>query len=118
MRSPLVTEFHGSMFGYAGEEDEGSALREGVVGGDEHLRPRRNLRARLTALQRARTQGLDGHVVGEVESDSSEDDDDPEHSMEDGEGEKEGKKIGTKKLKRIQEKAERKAVREVRFSKG
>ena len=95
-------------------------MRE-VVDEDEHPQPqpRRNLRARLAALQRARARVQEGLVLDEVERGSSSNDE-PDYSMEEGEGEKEGegKKIGTKKLKRIQEKAERKAMREVRFGKG
>ena len=82
-----------------------------VVGGARHP-PRRNLRARLAALQRARGQGDGEDLAG---NGSSNDDNNPDYGVEEREGEKEEawKKVGTKKLKRIQEKAERKAAREV-----
>ena len=80
-----------------------------IAGG---VRRARNVRARLAAVQRAR---------GQIENI-------PEESQEDEEEEEEGSnlfekaeeeqklhtgKIGTKKLKKIQEKAERKVAREV-----
>lgn len=114
-----LVEIQGSRFNMwscVDEEDERPAGRGGgiVVGGARQPQQRRNLRARLAALQRARGQL---HRVDEVEGGSSSSgDDELDSGVEEGEGEKEFEgKIGTKKLRRIREKAERKAMREVIF---
>ncbi|XP_064382966.1 DDRGK domain-containing protein 1-like [Halichondria panicea] len=89
--------------------------RPRVVGGESAVitggvrRRSRNIRSRLAAVQRAR-----GQVEPIPEEDGEEDDGDGGDGI--GEGIEEENipsgKIGTKKLKRIQEKAERKAMRE------
>lgn len=81
-----------------------------VAGG---VRRARNIRARVAAVQRARGQT-------ENSPEENQEDDEEENNLLEGVGNDEdskiyGGKIGTKKLKRIQEKAERKAAREVCF---
>lgn len=86
-------------------KDRENDTAEVVVGRPGPIQSR-NLRARVAALRRARGAGP---VEEEEEEEVA------------ATGEKEDKKlgkIGTKKLKRIQEKAEKKVVREVCVSQG
>ncbi len=69
------------------------------------MRRSRNIRSRVAAVQRAR-----GQVEPTLEEDGDHDNDEEE---EPGDEKIPTGKIGTKKLRRIQEKAEKKAVREV-----
>ena len=79
-----------------------------VAGG---VRRARNVRARLAAVQRARGQ------IENIPEERQEDEEEEEGSNLFEKAEEEQKlhtgKIGTKKLKKIQEKAERKVAREV-----
>ncbi len=91
--------------------------RPRVVGGESAVitggvrRRSRNIRSRLAAVQRARGQ------VEPIPEEDGEEVNDGDGGDSIGEGIEEENipsgKIGTKKLKRIQEKAERKAMREV-----
>ncbi len=84
----------------------GGAQRAGRAQGG-----RRNIRMRQAALLRARGQLY--RVEEDEEVSSSGDDDEPDIGIEEDIERTALKKIGTKKLKRIQEKAERKERREV-----
>ena len=92
--------------------NEGPAGREGMgAAGAGRRQGRRNIRMRLAALQRARGELY--RVEEDEEASSSEDDDEPDTGVEEGLDKKISGKMGTKKLKRIQEKAERRQMREV-----
>ena len=102
-----------------GERDPAGVVGRGraaVVAGGARRPQARNVRARVAALQRARGEG-----PREWEEEGSEGEDEMDEYVEElveemvGREERKGTaKIGTKKLRRIQEKAERKAMREVR----
>lgn len=81
---------------------------------------RRNVRNRVANLQRERERARQAAAM--LQEDSAEEidrDSDDVNTIQNGEEEDEGlkafsgKKVGTKKLKRLQEKAEKKAMREV-----
>ena len=77
------------------------------------MRRARNIRARVAAVQRAR-----GQIENIPEESQEEDEEEGSDMFERAEKDEEEQKlytgkIGTKKLKKIQEKAERKAAREV-----
>ena len=77
------------------------------------VRRTRNIRSRIAAAQRARQAPTQQETAveeegGEVESNSSEEEDEGLKAFS-------GKKVGTKKLRRLQEKAEKKAMREVGY---
>lgn len=88
-----------------------------MVAGGARRPQSRNLRARVAALRRAR--GEDEPVIGTNQDVSDEEDGGRyveelvDEMLEKEERKVGGGKVGTKKLKRIQEKAERKAQREV-----
>lgn len=77
------------------------------------VRRPRNIRSRIAAAQRARQAPTQQETAveeegGELESNSSEEEDEGLKAFS-------GKKVGTKKLRRLQEKAEKKAMREVGY---
>lgn len=78
-----------------------------IAGG---VRRSRNIRSRLAAVQRARGQV---ETIPEEEAEGEEGEGVEGVGVEAGEEKMPTGKIGTKKLRRIQEKAERKAQREV-----
>lgn len=83
-----------------------------VVAGGARRSQSRNVRARLAALQRARREGPMEEDTGGMEEEEEDDDvEEMVESMIEREERKVGK-VGTKKLRRIQEKAERKAMHE------
>lgn len=101
--------------GHNNENDEpGGQARVGGAGRGARPQGRRNLHRRLAALQRARGQLYRVEDDEDEEASSSDDDDEPDSGVEEGTERKTVGKIGTKKLRRIQEKAERKQRREVR----
>lgn len=78
------------------------------------MRRPRNLRSRLAAAQRERARQTP--TIQEAPGEEREEDEDVEDSVEEadeGMAVFSGKKVGTKKLRRLQEKAEKKAMREV-----
>ena len=79
-----------------------------VIGGS---RRSRNVRARIAAVQRARARAT--QEDGEEDDDEGEGEGDMEEGLEELDQPKFTGKIGTKKLRKIQEKAEKKAMREV-----
>lgn len=99
------------------EERQGAVAGAAVVAGGARRPQSRNLRARVAALRRAR--GEDEPVIGTNQDVSDEEDGGRyveelvDEMLEKEERKVGGGKVGTKKLKRIQEKAERKAQREV-----
>lgn len=110
---------------HAGEGDgqgtEGTERQaRGTAVAARHAQPR-NVRARVAALRRARGEGpretgLDDS--GEEEVDGGHVEELMGEMLDKEERKVGGGKIGTKKLKRIQEKAEKKVAREVRRSLG
>jgi hypothetical protein len=94
------------------------AIGTAVVAGGARRPQSRNVRARVAALRRARGEdepvAVGGAQVGQDDSGEEEERyvDELVDEMVEKEERKAGK-VGTKKLKRIQEKAERKAMREV-----
>ena len=96
------------------ENNEGPARPVGGQG-ERVARPqaRRNIRMRLAALHRARGQL---YRVDEDEEGSSSSGEEPDGGVEEEMEKKLSGKIGTKKMKRIQEKAERRERREVGVS--
>lgn len=94
-----------------------------VVAGGARRPQSRNMRARVAALRRAR--GEEEQVMGGANWEGSEDEEEHRYEEEQryveemlAKEERKAGKIGTKKLKRIQEKAERKSMREVRCVHG
>lgn len=81
------------------------------------MRRTRNIRSRIAAVQRERARQAETIQQEAAEEDEREDDvaDAGSFDEEEDEGLKafSGKKVGTKKLRRLQEKAEKKAMREV-----
>lgn len=83
-----------------------------MVAGGVRRHQSRNVRARLAAVRRARGEGPDPILEEEEGEDTGRVEELTEELVE-REEVKVGGKVGTKKLRRIQEKAERKAMREV-----
>lgn len=92
----------------------GGGQRAEMAGG---MRRTRNVRSRFAAAQRERARQAASIQQEAVEEDEGEEDvaDAENFFFEEDEGMKafSGKKVGTKKLRRLQEKAEKKAMREV-----
>lgn len=94
----------------------GGGQRAEMAGG---MRRTRNVRSRIAAVQRERARQAATIQREAAEEDEREDDDEVadvgNFVDEEDEGLKafSGKKVGTKKLRRLQEKAEKKAMREV-----
>ena len=90
-----------------------------MVAGGVRRHQSRNVRARLAAVRRARGEGHTEEAVEEVDwEDEGGQGVAAVEEMVEREEAKVGGKVGTKKLRRIQEKAERKAMREVSNGQG
>ena len=82
------------------------------------MRRTRNIRSRIAAVQRERARQaatIQQEVAAEADEREDDEADAENFDEEEDEGLKafSGKKVGTKKLRRLQEKAEKKAMREV-----